>query len=111
MFGLSTLAFEKVASDRQIPVICVEVEAVKTLKKTHMEPSYVYCRPPKEWLTNYPERRDIYEGLASTEGFFDHTIDGEAVNDLYVAYVNYDAHVFLSSSFTIQDILSWFTAT
>lgn len=38
MFGLSTLAFEKVAADKQIPVICVEVEAVKTLKKTHMQP-------------------------------------------------------------------------
>jgi len=85
MFGLSTLAFEKVASDRQIPVICVEVEAVKTLKKTHMQPSYVYCRPPKEWLNDYPERRDVYEGLANTEGFFDHTIDGEAVDDLYNA--------------------------
>jgi hypothetical protein len=85
LYGLSRLAFEKVAADRQIPIICVEVEAVKTLKKTHMELTYAYCRPPQDWRDEYPERSAVYEGLAATDGFFDHVISGSTVEDLYTA--------------------------
>lgn len=86
-YGVSQLVIEKIASDKQIPVISLEIEGVRTLKKTSLKPTFVYCRPPADVAEDDVARVDIYERYAKVPGFFNDTVEGPTFEDLYSCVV------------------------
>lgn len=82
LFGISDAVMEKIASERRIPVLCLEIEGAMTLKKTGIKPLYVYCRPPAEEVADNRARVELYEQFASTPGFFDHVAEGGTLEEL-----------------------------